>query len=188
MPERQSIMHLRRRILPAFFLPWCRFWHAAIKFLTYEQLSRKISHHLIDNGGDGQLTPLLRLSAGAGAWHVPHTSSRRFACAALLPSSATPACSSCWPGPAWAGTVRPCRCMAAGCARSAPSLSPQPSPISGLAPLPCLGGCRAAAGVVGMSATYPLDMVRGRITVQEAGNPQYRGLWHATGCIIRCGS
>lgn len=79
----------------------------AIKFLTYEQLSRKISHHLIDNGGDGQLTPLLRLSAGA------------------------------------------------------------------------------AAGVVGMSATYPLDMVRGRITVQEAGNPQYRGLWHATGCIIR---
>jgi hypothetical protein len=35
--------------------------------MTYEQLSRKISHHLIDQGGDGQLTPLLRLTAGAGA-------------------------------------------------------------------------------------------------------------------------
>jgi hypothetical protein len=38
-----------------------------------------------------------------------------------------------------------------------------------------------------MSATYPMDMVRGRITIQEAGNQQYRGLLHATGCIIRCG-
>lgn len=37
-----------------------------------------------------------------------------------------------------------------------------------------------------MSATYPMDMVRGRITIQEAGNAQYRGLLHATGCIIRC--
>lgn len=79
----------------------------AIKFMTYEQLSRKISHHLIDQGGDGQLTPLLRLTAGAGA------------------------------------------------------------------------------GIIGMSATYPMDMVRGRITIQEAGNAQYRGLMHATGCIIR---
>jgi hypothetical protein len=43
------------------------FLFAAIKFMTYEQLSRKISHHLIDTGGDGQLTPVLRLSAGAGA-------------------------------------------------------------------------------------------------------------------------
>ena len=40
---------------------------AAIKFLTYEQLSRKISHYLIDQGGDGQLTPVMRLLAGAGA-------------------------------------------------------------------------------------------------------------------------
>ena len=40
---------------------------AAIKFLTYEQLSRKISHYLIDQGGDGKLTPALRLVAGAGA-------------------------------------------------------------------------------------------------------------------------
>lgn len=44
---------------------------AAIKFLTYEQLSRKISHYLIDQGGDGQLTPLLRLTAGAGACPAP---------------------------------------------------------------------------------------------------------------------
>jgi len=82
------------------------FPNSSIKFFTYEQLSRKISHHLIDNGGDGQLTPLLRLVAGAGA------------------------------------------------------------------------------GIVGMSATYPMDMVRGRITVQEGTNQQYRGMFHATRCIV----
>ncbi len=43
------------------------FLPAAIKFMTYEQLSRKISHYLIDQGGDGQLTPVMRLLAGAGA-------------------------------------------------------------------------------------------------------------------------
>ena len=52
---------------------------AAIKFLTYEQLSRKISHYLIDNGGDGQLTPLLRLTAGAGARTRCHDSCGRTA-------------------------------------------------------------------------------------------------------------
>lgn len=36
-----------------------------------------------------------------------------------------------------------------------------------------------------MSATYPMDMVRGRITIQETGHQQYRGLLHATGCIVR---
>lgn len=81
--------------------------NSAVKFLTYEQLSRRISWYLIDNGGDGQMTPLLRLAAGAGA------------------------------------------------------------------------------GIIGMSATYPLDMVRGRLTVQEGKNQQYRGLWHATRIIIR---
>ena len=82
------------------------FPNSAIKFLTYEQLSRKISHHLIDTGGDGKLTPLLRLAAGAGA------------------------------------------------------------------------------GIVGMSATYPMDMVRGRITIQEGTNQQYRGMIHATRVIV----
>ena len=82
------------------------FPNQAIKFMSYEQLSRRISHHLIDNGGDGQLTPLLRLGAGAGA------------------------------------------------------------------------------GIVGMSATYPMDMVRGRITIQEGNKQQYRGMMHATRSII----
>jgi len=82
------------------------FPNQAIKFMTYEQFSRRISHHLIDNGGDGQLTPLLRLGAGAGA------------------------------------------------------------------------------GIVGMSATYPMDMIRGRITIQEGSNQQYRGMLHATRCIV----
>ena len=52
---------------------WCCHFSlpaAAIKFLTYEQLSRKISHYLIDQGGDGQLTPVMRLLAGAGAHGV----------------------------------------------------------------------------------------------------------------------
>jgi hypothetical protein len=154
---------------------------AAIKFLTYEQLSRKISHHLIDNGGDGQLTPLLRLSAGAGA---------ALLAACSLP---TPLC-SCLPA-AWVAIVRQQRhplaplpaasgkhCWKKQCFETCSFVPPCP-PFDIL-----LTDCCAAAGVVGMSATYPLDMVRGRITVQEAGNMQYKGLWHATGCIIRCGA
>ena len=82
------------------------FPNSAIKFLTYEQLTRHISHTLIDAGGDGQLTPWMRLGAGAGA------------------------------------------------------------------------------GIIGMSATYPMDMVRGRITIQEGTNQQYRGMLHATRCIV----
>eukprot|EP00891_Asterochloris_glomerata_P009607 jgi/Astpho2/9607/Aster-03879 len=79
--------------------------NSAVKFMTYEQLSRRISHTLQERGGDGQMTPLLRLMAGAGA------------------------------------------------------------------------------GIIGMSATYPLDMVRGRLTVQEG--KQYRGILHATRLIIK---
>ncbi len=41
----------------------------------------------------------------------------------------------------------------------------------------------AGAGIIGMSATYPLDMVRGRLTVQEG--KQYRGILHATRLIIK---
>ncbi|CAL8463897.1 g3432 [Coccomyxa elongata] len=82
--------------------------NSAVKFLTYEQLCRRISHYLIENGGDGQMTPLLRLAAGAGA------------------------------------------------------------------------------GIVGMSATYPLDMVRGRLTVQSMeGVHRYRGIMHAAAVIVK---
>ena len=43
--------------------------NSAVKFLLYEQLSRSISHALIDrgDGSDGRLTPGLRLGAGAVA-------------------------------------------------------------------------------------------------------------------------
>jgi solute carrier family 25 phosphate transporter 23/24/25/41 len=70
---------------------------------------RRISHHLQDQGGDGQMTPLLRLGAGA------------------------------------------------------------------------------CAGIIGMSATYPLDMVRGRLTVQggEGQVQQYKGITDATVKIVR---
>jgi hypothetical protein len=43
----------------------------------------------------------------------------------------------------------------------------------------------AGAGIVAMSATYPLDMVRGRLTVQEGRNVQYTGIIHAARTILR---
>ena len=42
----------------------------------------------------------------------------------------------------------------------------------------------ACAGIIAMSATYPLDMVRGRLTVQEGRNRQYRGIVHAARMIV----
>ena len=35
-----------------------------------------------------------------------------------------------------------------------------------------------------MSATYPLDMIRGRLTVQVDGKAQYTGMAHAARVII----
>lgn len=44
----------------------------------------------------------------------------------------------------------------------------------------------AGAGIVGMSATYPLDMVRGRLTVQSMeGSHRYRGIMHAASVIVK---
>lgn len=43
----------------------------------------------------------------------------------------------------------------------------------------------AGAGIIAMSATYPLDMVRGRLTVQEALNKQYTGIFHCASVIAR---
>jgi hypothetical protein len=44
----------------------------------------------------------------------------------------------------------------------------------------------AGAGIVGMSATYPLDMVRGRLTVQSMeGTHRYRGILHAATVIVK---
>lgn len=80
--------------------------NSAVKFLTYEQLSREISDYYRATTGSGELTPSLRLLAGA------------------------------------------------------------------------------CAGIIAMSATYPLDMVRGRLTVQEGKNQQYRGIVHAARSII----
>lgn len=42
----------------------------------------------------------------------------------------------------------------------------------------------AGAGIIAMSATYPMDMVRGRLTVQE-GTGLYNGIWHATRMIVK---
>jgi solute carrier family 25 phosphate transporter 23/24/25/41 len=45
-------------------------------------------------------------------------------------------------------------------------------------------GAGAVAGIIAMSATYPLDMVRGRLTVQADGSAAaYTGLVHATRTI-----
>ncbi|XP_021760348.1 mitochondrial adenine nucleotide transporter ADNT1-like [Chenopodium quinoa] len=47
-------------------------------------------------------------------------------------------------------------------------------------------GAGATAGIIAMSATYPMDMVRGRITVQTDKSPyQYRGMIHALSTILR---
>lgn len=47
-------------------------------------------------------------------------------------------------------------------------------------------GAGAVAGIIAMSATYPLDMVRGRLTVQADGSAaRYTGLSHAVRTIIR---
>ncbi len=47
-------------------------------------------------------------------------------------------------------------------------------------------GAGAVAGIIAMSATYPLDMVRGRLTVQADGSAaRYTGLGHAVRTIVR---
>ncbi|KAM6583924.1 hypothetical protein CsatB_010926 [Cannabis sativa] len=47
-------------------------------------------------------------------------------------------------------------------------------------------GAGACAGIIAMSATYPMDMVRGRITVQTDKSPyQYRGMFHALSTVLR---
>lgn len=47
-------------------------------------------------------------------------------------------------------------------------------------------GAGACAGIIAMSATYPLDMVRGRLTVQTEKSPfQYRGMFHALSTVLR---
>lgn len=44
----------------------------------------------------------------------------------------------------------------------------------------------ACAGIIAMSATYPMDMVRGRLTVQTEKSPyQYRGIFHALSTVLR---
>ncbi|PSS04238.1 Mitochondrial adenine nucleotide transporter like [Actinidia chinensis var. chinensis] len=47
-------------------------------------------------------------------------------------------------------------------------------------------GAGACAGIIAMSATYPMDMVRGRLTVQTEASPrQYRGIFHALSTVFR---
>nr|GMC82534.1 mitochondrial adenine nucleotide transporter ADNT1 [Ipomoea batatas] len=47
-------------------------------------------------------------------------------------------------------------------------------------------GAGACAGIIAMSATYPMDMVRGRLTVQTDKSPyQYRGMLHALSTVLR---
>ncbi|KAL1136908.1 hypothetical protein V6Z11_A12G271100 [Gossypium hirsutum] len=47
-------------------------------------------------------------------------------------------------------------------------------------------GAGACAGIIAMSATYPMDMVRGRLTVQTEMSPRhYRGIFHALTTVLR---
>nr|KJB52266.1 hypothetical protein B456_008G252700 [Gossypium raimondii] len=46
-------------------------------------------------------------------------------------------------------------------------------------------GAGACAGIIAMSATYPMDMVRGRLTVQTEMSPRhYRGIFHALTTVL----
>lgn len=42
----------------------------------------------------------------------------------------------------------------------------------------------AVAGTIAMSATYPLDMVRGRLTVQLEKTGEYKGIVHCARQIV----
>ncbi|EFJ06594.1 hypothetical protein SELMODRAFT_233298 [Selaginella moellendorffii] len=47
-------------------------------------------------------------------------------------------------------------------------------------------GAGACAGIIAMSATYPMDMIRGRLTVQTKGSESsYNGMLHAARTIVR---
>ncbi|KAG5228269.1 mitochondrial adenine nucleotide transporter [Salix suchowensis] len=47
-------------------------------------------------------------------------------------------------------------------------------------------GAGACAGIIAMSATYPMDMVRGRLTVQTDKSPcHYRGITHALSTVLK---
>ncbi|KAJ6712599.1 SOLUTE CARRIER FAMILY 25 [Salix purpurea] len=47
-------------------------------------------------------------------------------------------------------------------------------------------GAGACAGIIAMSATYPMDLVRGRLTVQTDKSPcQYRGITHALATVLK---
>ncbi|KAL6181874.1 hypothetical protein ACLB2K_048522 [Fragaria x ananassa] len=47
-------------------------------------------------------------------------------------------------------------------------------------------GAGACAGIIAMSATYPMDLVRGRLTVQTENSPRhYRGIFHALSTVFR---
>eukprot|EP00798_Chlamydomonas_sp_ICE-L_P008256 gene8256-1525_t len=80
--------------------------NSAVKFITYEHISREIADYNRARTGRSDMTPFLRLLAGAGA------------------------------------------------------------------------------GIIAMSATYPLDMVRGRLTVQDVKSTQYKGIVHAAQVIV----
>ncbi|KAF6172996.1 hypothetical protein GIB67_006372 [Kingdonia uniflora] len=47
-------------------------------------------------------------------------------------------------------------------------------------------GAGACAGIIAMSATYPMDLARGRLTVQTDMSPsRYRGMFHALKSVLR---
>ncbi|MED6203544.1 Mitochondrial adenine nucleotide transporter adnt1 [Stylosanthes scabra] len=61
-------------------------------------------------------------------------------------------------------------------------INPEAAQLTPLLPL----GAGACAGIIAMSATYPMDMVRGRLTVQTDASPhQYRGIFHALSTVFR---
>ena len=142
--------------------------NSAMKFFTYEQLSRCGGNELVCTACSHTLLPALGASTslsvccsdGLGR-ALPPT-----ACCCLCLCSHTMHCNQNQTGRLIADHQRE------------KTGSGQLTPV-----LRLLAG--AGAGIVAMSATYPLDMVRGRLTVQEGRNVQYTGIMHAARTIMR---
>lgn len=148
--------------------------NSAVKFFMYEQITRC-----------AQLVPLLPLPCCCScASHPPYASPFGSVCHLMLRHAAN--------NPMWVVTVL------AGCWLTwhnacllAPHLRREMSDLrrvqlgSGeLTPVLRLAA-GAMAGIVAMSSTYWLDMIRGRLTVQEGTNQQYRGILHAARVILK---
>ncbi|CAK9143196.1 unnamed protein product [Ilex paraguariensis] len=175
--------------------------NSAVKFFSYEEASKRILWLYRQQPGkeDAELTPLLRLGAGACAGIIAmsatypmdmvrgrltvqtENSPRQYrgifhALTTVFREEGPRALYKGWL-PSVIGVENLMAIPAATWKRYGQDAE--------LTPLLRLGA-GACAGIIAMSATYPMDMVRGRLTVQTENSPrQYRGIFHALTTVFR---